>query len=137
MKKGPTVYVAVIEHGNGNNVYVAESPKVLEEEIYAFVADWWETEYPDKAMPEDKADAIAEYFEDHHSEYLTRIGETYISVADAPPRLSEQARLGLIEELNEKGEADGCADMTSMIRRALLVETEEEAEALREEYGLN
>ena len=137
MRKGPTVHVAVVEHGNGSNVYVAESPEVLEEEIYEFVASWWETEYPDKPMPEDIGEAIAEYFEDHHSEYLTRIGETYISVADAPPRLSEQARLDLIEELNEKGEVDGCADMTSMIRRALLVATEEEASALREEYGLH
>lgn len=76
------VHIAVIEHKNGSNVYVAESAELIEGEIFDYVADWWAHEFPDDAMPQDRDEAITDYFERIDGEYLTRHGEIPVTHAD-------------------------------------------------------
>lgn len=50
--------------------------------------------------------------------------------------MTDEDRLALIDDLNERGEVDGHDDYQSMIRRALLVTTYAEGDELRAEYGI-
>ena len=59
------IWIAVIEHRHGQNVYAARTKKKLMDQLYAYVKQWWESEIPNeellKKLPH-KA-AVEQYFE--------------------------------------------------------------------------
>lgn len=68
------VWAATIEHKGGTNLYLESSKSALDSTIFAFVCYWWDTEF-ETPIPENKDDAIAEYFERIDCEFLTRFEE--------------------------------------------------------------
>jgi hypothetical protein len=59
------IWIAVVEHRHGQNVYAARTKGKLLDQIYAYVKQWWESEIPDEELPADlpKKDAVDRYFE--------------------------------------------------------------------------
>lgn len=47
------VWVAVVEHRHGQNVYAARTKRSLVDQLYAYVQEGRDSEIPDEAMPSD------------------------------------------------------------------------------------
>ena len=59
---GLRVYVIVISHAFGNNVYASDTEYGAYEHVYGFVKDYW-AEVSSKKIPRNKDLAIKKYFE--------------------------------------------------------------------------
>lgn len=59
------VWIAVVEHRHGQNVYAARTKRKLLDQLYAYVKQWWESEIPNEELPPNASlqDAIDRYFE--------------------------------------------------------------------------
>lgn len=67
------IWVGVISHKSGENLYAAESEEGLTDQFYEYVRSWWMEDGPgrdDEEMPEDKAAAVERYFEYNDDEWL-------------------------------------------------------------------
>ena len=45
------IWIAVIEHRHGQNVYAAKTKQKLLDQLYDYVKRWWESEMPDEELP--------------------------------------------------------------------------------------
>ena len=66
------IWIAVVEHRHGQNVYAARTKRKLLDQLYTYVKQWWESEIPDEELPADlpKKDAVDRYFEHVGHEWL-------------------------------------------------------------------
>ena len=66
------IWIAVVEHRHGQNVYAARTKKKLVDQLYDYVKQWWESEIPDEELPADlpKQQAVERYFEQVGHEFL-------------------------------------------------------------------
>lgn len=68
------VYIAIIDHKHGQNVYVADSFSNLEEVVYKeYVTEWWD-EDPDlrgQEIPEEHEEALTMYFHENSREHIS------------------------------------------------------------------
>ncbi len=66
------IWIAVIEHRHGQNVYAARTKKKLVDELYDYVKQWWESEIPDEELPTKvpKRKVVDLYFEHVGHEWL-------------------------------------------------------------------
>lgn len=65
-----TVWVLVIEHKHGFNHYAHRTEAGAMKTLAEYVAEWW-SEVSTDPMPDDPAEAVKIYFEDHQSEWYT------------------------------------------------------------------
>ena len=57
------VYVAIVQHKQGNNVYVSKSHSGVINQVYEYVIDWWyDYNDSDSFIPEGKQTAVDQYF---------------------------------------------------------------------------
>ena len=72
------IWIAVVEHRHGQNVYAARTKGKLLDELYDYVKQWWDSEIPDEELPKrlSKRAAVDFYFERVGHEWL----ETLTSV---------------------------------------------------------
>ena len=61
------IYLAMIEHDYGVNLYAAATEQELEDKIFSFVEMWWPAEDLGP-IPENKGEAIQIYFDDNPDE---------------------------------------------------------------------
>ena len=75
------VWIAVIEHRHGQNVYAAKTKKALVGQLYEYVVEWWAREIPDEELPADlsKQAAVDRYFERVGHEWLETLTQTTVS----------------------------------------------------------
>jgi hypothetical protein len=73
------IWIAVVEHRHGQNVYAARTKRKLLDQLHAYVKLWWDSEIPDEEMPTglSKKTVIDRYFELVGHEWL----ETLTAVA--------------------------------------------------------
>ena len=66
------IWIAVVEHRHGQNVYAAKTKRKLLDQLYAYVKQWWESEIPDEELSAglSKKDAVDRYFEYVGHEWL-------------------------------------------------------------------
>ena len=66
------IWIAVVEHRHGQNVYAARTKRKLLDQLYAYVKQWWESEIPDEELPANlpKKEAVDRYFEHVGHEWL-------------------------------------------------------------------
>lgn len=65
------IYPAIIEHRHGTDLYLGKSEDELKDKIYEYVDNWWTDELPLEDMPEDRDEAINNYFELVEGEFVT------------------------------------------------------------------
>ena len=75
------VWVAVVEHRHGQNVYAAKTKKALVGQLYEYVAEWWASQIPDEEMPTDlpRKEVVDRYFECVGHEWLETLTQTTVS----------------------------------------------------------
>jgi len=73
-----SIWVAVVEHRHGQNVYVARTEYGVLDQLYDYVQEWWDSEIPDEEMPTDlpKKEVIDQYFSKVGPERLETLSET-------------------------------------------------------------
>ena len=59
----PKIYTATISHRHGVNLYHSKSENGLKNQIYGFVAEYWEEEFENDPIPTETDQAIEAYFE--------------------------------------------------------------------------
>ena len=66
------IWIAVIEHRHGQNVYAARTKRKLLDQLYDYVKQWWDSEIPDEELPPklSKKAAVDRYFEHVGHEWL-------------------------------------------------------------------
>ena len=66
------VWIAVVEHRHGQNMYAARTKRKLLDQLYAYVKQWWESEIPNEELPAkvSRTDAVNRYFERVGHEWL-------------------------------------------------------------------
>jgi len=66
------IWIAVVEHRHGQNVYAARAKRKLMDQLYAYVKQWWESEVPDEELPAkmSKREVVDLYFEHVGHEWL-------------------------------------------------------------------
>ena len=66
------IWIAVVEHRHGQNVYAARTKAKLLDQLYAYVKQWWESEIPDEELSPklSKRTAVERYFERVGHEFL-------------------------------------------------------------------
>ncbi len=66
------IWIAVLEHRHGQNVYAATTKKKLVNQLYGYVVDWWDSEITSEALPAglSKQDTIDRYFDLCQHEWL-------------------------------------------------------------------
>ena len=66
------IWIAVVEHRHGQNVYAAKTKRKLLDQLYAYVKQWWESEIPDEELSKNtsKREAVDRYFEQVGHEFL-------------------------------------------------------------------
>ena len=59
------IWIAVVSHRHGQNVYAARTRQKLIDELYDYVRQWWESEIPDEKLPKrlSKKAVVDRYFE--------------------------------------------------------------------------
>lgn len=69
------VFVVVIAHRHGTDVWAAGSQRRADEIVFRYVADWWSQEIHNERMPTDRAEAVRRYFEvvEHEWCYFARV----------------------------------------------------------------
>ena len=75
------VWIAVVEHRHGQNVYAARTKKALVRQLYEYVEEWWASEIPDEELPADqpKQDVVDRYFEHVSHEWLETLTQTTVA----------------------------------------------------------
>lgn len=58
----------LIEHEHGHDLTLYATEDDARAAAFAFVTEWWSSEYPRKRMPRDRDEAVEAYFENHGSE---------------------------------------------------------------------
>jgi hypothetical protein len=56
------VYVLVIEHRHGDDLYVCRTQRSARTRLDEYVREWWDHEMPDRKMPKKRQERILEYF---------------------------------------------------------------------------
>ena len=66
------IWIAVIEHRHGQNVYAARTKRKLLDQLYDYVKQWWDSEIPDEELPPklSKKAVVDRYFEHVGHEWL-------------------------------------------------------------------
>jgi len=74
------IWIAVIEHRHGQNVYAARTKRNLVDQLYAYVKQWWESEIPDEELPAkaSKREAVDLYFEHVGHEWLETLSQVTV-----------------------------------------------------------
>lgn len=57
------VYIAVISHKHGQNVYVGGTPESRLAQVAAYCREWWQNDGPKEPMPDNDEALVDEYFE--------------------------------------------------------------------------
>ena len=71
MLLGKQVHIAMITHGHGVNIYPALIESAMDKQVFEYVEkNWDEDKYGE--IPEDQAEAISLYFEEHEEDFLDR-----------------------------------------------------------------
>ena len=75
------VWVAVVEHRHGQNVYAAKTKKALVGQLYEYVEEWWASEIPDEELPAHLPQQVVvdRYFESVGHEWLETLTQTTVS----------------------------------------------------------
>lgn len=60
------IHIAVLSHKHGTNIYTAKTEQGLTNQLYDFVKDDWNEHEDMGEIPEDKQEAIDEYFGVNH-----------------------------------------------------------------------
>jgi hypothetical protein len=73
------IFVGVIQHKHGDNVYAATTRDRLMKQIADYCREWWKSDGPDEPMPEGDEDVVTQYFD-----WVAEIGgsEGYFIVDD-------------------------------------------------------
>ena len=71
------VWMAVVEHRHGQNVYAARTKRGLLDQLYEYVQEWWDSEIPDEEMPTDlpRKEVIDLYFSQVGHEWLETLSD--------------------------------------------------------------
>jgi hypothetical protein len=74
------IWIAVIEHRHGQNVYAARTKRNLVDQLYAYVKQWWESEIRDEELPANvsKKDTVDRYFESVGHEWLETLSQVTV-----------------------------------------------------------
>ena len=70
------VWVAVVTHRHGNNVYASRTRKGIMDQLFDYVVLEWNSEIPDEGLPDilekniSKSEVVDRYFELVGNEYL-------------------------------------------------------------------
>ena len=74
------IWIAVVEHRHGQNVYAARTKAKLMDQLYAYVKQWWESEMPDEELPVklSKKNAVDRYFERVGHEWLETLATAIV-----------------------------------------------------------
>ena len=74
------IWIAVVEHRHGQNVYAARTKRKLVDQLYAYVKQWWESEIPDEELPAkvSKREAVDLYFEHVGHEWLETLSQVTV-----------------------------------------------------------
>jgi hypothetical protein len=64
----PNVYVCVVSHEHGENVYVAASKEGAVAQLFEYVKEEWLSLGHNETMPDDMYEAIEAYFHEHDGE---------------------------------------------------------------------
>ncbi len=74
------IWIAVIGHRHGQNVYAARTRKKLVEQLYEYVKQWWESEIPDEELPANvsKKQVVDDYFERVSHEWLETLSQVTV-----------------------------------------------------------
>lgn len=69
------IWIAVVEHRHGQNVYAARTKRKLMDQLHAYVKQWWESEIPDEELPanQPKKEVVESYFSQVGHEWLETI----------------------------------------------------------------
>ena len=75
------VWIAVVEHRHGQNVYAARTKKALVRQLYEYVEEWWASEVPDEEWPADlpRQAVVDRYFERVGHEWLETLTQTTVT----------------------------------------------------------
>jgi len=77
------VYVLLINHSHGSDMFACETASVALSNLFSYVSEWWESEFPDDGMPGAPDEAINEYFERLEMRESYEIAELEIMKEDA------------------------------------------------------
>lgn len=74
------VWIAVVEHRHGQNVYAAKTKRKLVDQLYEYVKQWWDSEIPQESLPPQlsKQQAVNLYFDRVGHEWLETLTQTEI-----------------------------------------------------------
>ena len=62
-KKLRAVYVGVVHHKHGSDIFVGWTEAQVNAKLYVYVQEWWEDFVHDRDVPKNKDKAISDYFE--------------------------------------------------------------------------
>ena len=71
------IWLAVVEHRHGQNVYADRTKRGLLDQLYEYVQEWWESEIPNEDMPTDlpRKEVIDQYFSKVGHEWLETLSD--------------------------------------------------------------
>ena len=74
------IWIAVVEHRHGQNVYAAKTKKGLVDQLYDYVKQWWESEIPDDELPAkaSRREIVDRYFERVSHEWLETLSQVTV-----------------------------------------------------------
>jgi len=74
------IWMAVVEHRHGQNVYAAKTKRKLVDQLYDYVKQWWESEIPDEELPAkaSKREVVDSYFEHVSHEWLETLSQVTV-----------------------------------------------------------
>ena len=74
------IWIAVVEHRHGLNVYAARTKRKLVDQLYAYVKQWWESEIPDEELPAkaSRREIVDRYFERVSHEWLETLSQVTV-----------------------------------------------------------
>ena len=74
------IWIAVVEHRHGQNVYGARTKKKLMDQLYDYGKQWWESEIPDEELPAkaSKREIVDRYFERVCHEWLETMSQVTV-----------------------------------------------------------
>lgn len=73
------VYVLVIEHRHGDNLYVCRTWRSARTRLDEYVREWWDHEMPDRTMPRKQEQRILQYF----AEMSDRLGKEFYTISES------------------------------------------------------
>lgn len=74
------IWIAVVEHRHGQNVYAAKTKNKLVDQLYDYVKQWWESEIPDEELPANvpRKQVVDDYFEHVSHEWLETLSQVTV-----------------------------------------------------------